>query len=121
MSNFKKWLGWLGKEDHFHHAVYDYLLYTYRGKAMFWHTPNEGKRSPFERWKAKYLGMMAGVSDWIIMKPGNILFLELKVPPNKLSKNQQIFLGNTDLFGFPSKVAFDFEAAKKIIDEFMGE
>jgi len=45
---------------------------------MFWHTPNEGRRTPFERFKVKYLGMIAGVSDIIMVKNGDVLFLELK-------------------------------------------
>ena len=116
MSNFKRFLG---KEDCLHHAVYDYLLLKYRGKAMFWHTPNEGKRSPFERWKAKYLGIMSGVSDWIIMKKGDTLYLELKWGKNQLSDNQKIFLENVVTFGNSANVAWTFDEAKKIIDKFM--
>lgn len=86
---------------------------------MFWHTPNEGKRTPFEYFKAKYLGMMSGVSDIIMVKNQDILFLELKVGKNKPTPNQEIFLANTKTFGFTSEVAYTFEAAKKIIDEFM--
>jgi len=119
MTWVNPFIKYLGKEDHLQHQVYDYFLYTYRNKAMFWHTPNEGKRTPFEAFKAKHLGMISGVSDIIMVKNHDVLFLELKVGKNKPTKNQEIFLANTLTFGFTSKVAWTFEEATKIIDKFM--
>jgi len=121
MSRINPFLKYLGKEDHLQHQVYNYFLYTYRNKAMFLHTPNEGRRTPFERFKAKYLGMISGVPDCIMIKQGDVLFLELKIGKNKPTSNQKIFLENTKTFGFTSEVAYTFESAKKIIDEFMGK
>ena len=121
MRRINPFIKYLGKEDHLQHQLYDYYLYTYRNKAMFWHTPNEGRRTPFERFKVKYLGMIAGVSDIIMVKNGDVLFLELKVGKNKPTENQKTFLKNTKAFGFTSEVAWTFEEGKKIIDEFMGE
>jgi len=119
MPRINPFLKYLGKEDHLQHQVYNYYLYTYRKKALFFHTPNESKRSPFERFKAKYLGILAGVSDIIMVKDHNVLFLELKIKYNKPTENQEIFLANTKIFGFTSEIAYTFEDATKIIDEFM--
>ena len=117
----KSYFDYLGKEDKFHHSVYEYLLLKYKRKAMFWHTPNEGSRTKFEAWKAKYLGIVSGVPDWIIASKERMLFLELKIPPNEPTENQNIFLDNMKTLGFQSEVAYNFDEAKKIIDKFMEE
>ena len=115
----KTFLDYLGPEDHFQHSVFDYLFYQYRKKAFFFHVPNESRRTPFERFKAKYLGMIAGVSDWIVVKKDKVLFLELKIKPNKLTESQRVFLNQMEILGFTANVAYTFEEAKEIIDEFM--
>ena len=46
---------YLGKEDQMQNQVMNYLKYNYP-KALFTHISNEGKRSPFERYKMKFLG-----------------------------------------------------------------
>ena len=114
------YLKYLGKEDHFHHTVFDYLFHQYRKKAFFFHVPNEGRRTPFERFKAKYLGMKPGISDWIIIKETDILFLELKIKPNKPTQYQKNFIERMRELGFYGEFAYSFEEAKDIIDKFMG-
>ena len=53
---------YLTKEDHLHLQVVEYLRWQYPN-VLFGHWPNEGKRSPFERYKAKKLGMVKGWPD----------------------------------------------------------
>ena len=112
-------LKYLGNEDHLQHQVYKYYLYTYRKKAIFFHVANESRRTPFERFKIKYLGVLSGVSDIIMVKDKDVLFLELKVGKNKPTKNQLMFLDNARCFHFTAEVAWTFEEAKLIIDKFM--
>ena len=51
---------YLGKEDKMQNKVMNYLKYQYPN-ALVTHLTNEGKRSPFERYKMKYLGAKPGV------------------------------------------------------------
>jgi len=67
MSGFKKYLG---PEDKLQIAVNNYLSIAYP-KALFCHVPNEGKRSPFERYKFKELGGKAGIPDILVLPPVN--------------------------------------------------
>ena len=115
------YIKYLGKEDILQHQVYNYFLYTYRNKALFFHVPNEGRRTPFERFKAKYLGMIPGIPDIIMVKDQDVLFLELKVKPNKPTKSQEEFLNKARSYHYGSHVAYTFDEAKKIIDNFMEE
>jgi len=82
---------WLTREDYFHRAITDYVSLQYP-KVLMWHTPNEGKRSPFERFKASFLGMKGGVSDLCLIYDGKFLAIELKVDKNKPTTKQAAFL-----------------------------
>jgi hypothetical protein len=53
---------YLGKEDKLQHQVMAYIASQYPF-ALATHIANEGKRSPFERFKFKYLGAKAGIPD----------------------------------------------------------
>lgn len=81
---------YLGKEDKLQNKVMNYIKYNYPN-ALFTHVSNEGKRSPFERYKMKVLGSKAGMPDVMIFTPNknyNGLAIELKVGYNKPSDNQ---------------------------------
>lgn len=85
---------YLGKEDRLQNKVMTYLKYNYP-KALFTHISNEGKRSPFERYKMKVLGAKPGVPDLMIFTPNKHysgLAIELKVGYNKPSENQKKWL-----------------------------
>ncbi|QDP48829.1 MAG: hypothetical protein Unbinned1643contig1000_19 [Prokaryotic dsDNA virus sp.] len=81
---------YLGKEDKLQHSVMEYMKFQYPNVYAI-HIPNEGKRSPFERFKFKYLGGRAGVPDIMIFRSNgekNGLAIELKVGYNKPTENQ---------------------------------
>ena len=81
---------YLGKEDLLQHSVMEYLKFQYPNVYAI-HISNEGKRSPFERFKFKYLGGKAGVPDIMIFRANGIrngLAIELKVGYNKPTENQ---------------------------------
>lgn len=59
----------------------------------WWHTPNGGFRSTAEAGKFKRMGVRAGVADFLLVGPGGIIHaLELKVPGQKPSEAQLLFL-----------------------------
>jgi hypothetical protein len=111
---------YLGKEDHLQHAVMQYLKIQYADTLAI-HVPNEGKRSPFVQYKFKYLGGMQGIPDVIVFKqtPSYAgLAIELKVKPNKPTKNQLEFLDKLSDSGWYATWVNSFEAAKEIIDQY---
>lgn len=113
---------YLGPEDHLHHAVITYLNAQY--PHVFWfHPPQEGKRSRFEQWKAKWLGLRRGISDLIFLEPfGEFhgLVMELKAGKNKATAHQKEFIRVAREKGFRGEVCTGFEEAKAILDQCFG-
>ena len=114
---------YLGKEDHLQHAVMEYLRVQYPNSLAI-HVPNEGKRSPFAQFKFKYLGGMQGIPDVIVFKQTASyagLAIELKVKPNKPTKNQTEFLDQLSDSGWFATWVNSFEAAKEVIDQYLSD
>lgn len=82
---------YLSKEDHLQRAVMNFIETKYP-KVFAIHVPNEGRRSPFERYKFKYLGGVSGVPDILIFQKNDFkcgLAIELKAGYNKPTDNQK--------------------------------
>jgi len=112
---------YLGKEDHFQNQVMTYLKAVYP-RVFAIHVPNEGKRSPFERYKFKFLGGVPGVPDVLIFhqkddKSG--LAIELKVGSNKPTENQIKCLNKLKGNGWETIWSNDFDEVKSEIDKYL--
>ena len=97
MNPFEKWLTYEDKE---HVKVVNWLKQNLPNVISF-HVPNEGRKSPFERYKASIMGLLKGCPDFIILHPkhsepkkdnsGNVykeliyngLMIELKAPEHE--------------------------------------
>ena len=113
----------LGHEDHLHRQVITYLAHQYPG-VLFHHSPMEGKRSPFEQFKLKWLGAKSGFPDIFIFcanKNGNGLAIKLKVKPNKPTDNQKEWITQLWNRNYRAEVCFSFEEAKSVIDKYLGK
>ena len=66
------------------------LLRNYYGLCVF-AVPNGGSRNLFEARNLKNEGVMAGVSDLILVLNGTVIFLELKAGRNKQQETQKVF------------------------------
>lgn len=111
---------YLGKEDKMQNKVMNYLKYQYPN-ALVTHLTNEGKRSPFERYKIKYLGAKPGVPDVMIFTPNkyfNGLAIELKVGYNKPSDNQKKWLKDLENAGWQAIWSNDFDQVITTIDNY---
>lgn len=118
------------KEDSLQIAVADYLRLQYP-YVLFCHIPNGGSRNAIEGAKLKRMGVKGGMPDIMIFKADikrvNIkdakfnfgLFLELKIKPNKPTKNQIEIMANLRDEGWAGDVCYDFESAKKLIDNYL--
>jgi hypothetical protein len=82
-------------ESDLQRAVSQFLQYQLDPEKAWWfHVPNGTKLSGGARsWKTlESLGAVAGVPDMtILMNPGGVAFIELKVGKNKLSDAQEKF------------------------------
>ena len=112
---------YLTKEDRLQNAVMYYFKTKYP-KAFVIHVPNEGKRSPFERYKFKYLGGMSGVPDVLCFsKNANKcgLAIELKVGYNKPTESQFKCLNVLENAKWESYWSNNFDEVKIIIDNYL--
>jgi hypothetical protein len=69
-------------------ALVEHLRWGARADTWWIHIPNGGRRSPTEAAIFKSLGVRAGSPDLLIIRAGQPLFMELKVPGRKLSPAQ---------------------------------
>lgn len=135
---------YLTKEDFLNIDVANYLNDNYPN-VLWWHTPNEGKRSNFERYKATLLGMRSGVPDITIAEPkfGRIgnqqtflyagLFIELKTEEEKISpvlkkksmkrgklmENQRAIIEILNNKKYKAVICYSLQQAKQVIDEYL--
>ena len=122
MNPFQKYIK---GETALHIAVCEYVSYQYP-EVLIHHSPNEGKRSPFERYLIKRMNVSSGFPDLMFVGKGKILFLELKYGNNIPSESQMKWL--SELWDYEnvysdvcSAIAWSFESAKKIIDTVIDE
>jgi hypothetical protein len=101
----------LGPEDHLQHQVITWLKYQHP-KIKYHHSPNEGKRSDFEKFKYSYLGSDSGFPDLII--PEKKLVIELKIKPNRPSVAQLEWLAYFKMIGWRAEVCYSFEETIKL-------
>lgn len=122
----------LSIEDRLHHAIIQYLRLQYP-KIIFFHSPNEGKRTKFEQFKLSYLGgNNVKTPDLAIMQPNKDwhgLFLEIKsknpykenglLYTNKHIEVQAKLLLNLEKYHYHAVFTWSFDDAKQIIDNYM--
>lgn len=109
---------YLGPEDHLHIQVCNYIKFQYPWVVIH-HSPNEGKRSAFEKYKLKKLQASSGFPDLILFcrKTKQVIVLELKAGKNKPTDNQLFYLQLFNEIGIPATWTNDFEEAKSFIDQ----
>lgn len=120
MAKVNPYMRFLGPEDHLQRAVLNYLSMQYP-HSLVAHPANEGKRSPFERFKLKYLGVSSGIPDILIFTPSKQysgLAIELKAGYNKPTKNQKEWLENLKVCNWYAVWLNDFENCKIVIDQY---
>lgn len=120
---------YLTKEQYEHVALCNWLKIQYP-KLLWWHTPNEGRKTPFERYLSSKMGTKKGVSDFLIIeKKGGFdgLVIELKaVGINVFKKNktcyypeQEQFLKDMAQRNYYTCFCIGFDEAKSVITNYM--
>lgn len=114
---------YLGKEDKLQHQVMTYIAAQYPF-ALATHIANEGKRSPFERFKFKYLGAKAGIPDVMIFDKNakfNGLAIELKAGKNKPTESQKQWLKDLEDRGWAAMWLNDFDQIIEVIQKYFAD
>lgn len=109
------------EEDNLLISVMNYIRMQYP-KVLAIHCANERRTSPQAGALLKRKGVLAGVSDILIFTPkGNAkgYAIELKIKPNKTTPSQVEFLARLSDCGWDFAVCYDFDFAKKAIDDYM--
>ena len=110
----------LGKEDVLQNQVMRYSGIKYP-KTLFTHVANEGKRTPFEQYKMKYLGTKPGIPDIMIFEPNetkNGLAIELKAGYNKPTPNQKKWLKELENNNWVAVWSNNLDECIEIIDKY---
>lgn len=110
----KTFFDYLRPEDILQHQVILWLKYTHP-TLKYHHSPNEGRRTPFERFLYEYLGSDSGYPD--LEFPSLLLIIELKVKPNRVQDSQREWLDYFKSIGWRSEVCWSYEEAVKTISE----
>jgi len=86
------------------------------GKGFIFAVPNGGSRNILEAKTLKATGVVAGVSDLILLMPNKCIFVELKTETGKQSDKQKDFENVVSDLGFKYYLIRSLEEFKKIIN-----
>lgn len=81
---------------------------------IIFHVPNQGKNA-VEQIRKKNIGMLAGVSDLVVVFESKILFIEMKDDIGIQSDAQQEFEQKIKLLGFDYHVVRSLEEFQEIV------
>lgn len=93
----------------------NYCLKDHVNRGLVFAVPNGGSRNAIEGNKFKNTGVLAGVSDLIVMLPNKVLFIELKTSTGRQSNEQKDFEIRTELLGFKYYLCRSLEQFKQTI------
>lgn len=96
------------KERELHKNLVKLLrIYQQTNPFLFFHVKNDvGARKGNFFYDLKPMGVLPGVADFCIVKPGETIFFEIKTRKGKLSQNQKNFLENVRSLGHQAFVAY---------------
>ena len=112
-------------EEVLQRAVFQWIFYQetrYPVLRYALHVPNGGKRSKAEAGALKACGVRSGVPDILIpIKNGRYagLAIELKYGKNRVTENQNQWLGTLEKAGYLTGVAYDLDKAIEIISVYL--
>ena len=89
----------------------------YMPHVMHWHTPNGGYRGTLEAVQFQRAGVVPGVSDLIVLRPGKPpLAWELKRDRGKLSTTQEKWLKQVEEYGWETLVTYGLDEALDAVE-----
>ena len=125
-SNKKVSRGYSEEEHHIQCACVRYFALAYpQYKGLLFAVPNGGRRDEKTAAKLKAEGVVAGVSDLILLKSNRHycgLLIEMKKPKGKQSQTQKEWEQFINMLGeFKYVVCHSFDEFKNEVDDFLSE
>lgn len=111
-----KFSPYIGTEDNLQKRVATYLDFS---EAIWFHSPNGGKRNLLEAVKLKKMGVKSGVPDCLILNQRHGfkgLAIELKVAKNQPTINQMAFMEDLARLGYLCWVSWSLDEVVALID-----
>ncbi len=111
-----KFSPYIGTEDNLQKRVATYLDFS---EAIWFHSPNGGKRNLLEAVKLKKMGVKSGVPDCLILNQRHGfkgLAIELKVGKNQPTINQMAFMEDLARLGYLCWVSWSLDEVVALID-----
>jgi hypothetical protein len=102
-------------ETKIHFGVAEYLRKCGAPGLLWWHTPNDGKRTFGATNRLKRMGMLNGVSDIIAVREGKIYGLELKADKGRATEHQLKFLSDLDNAGGYTAMSHGLDRAVAVL------
>lgn len=132
---FKKNPYWkyVKNETREHYNFAHFIRLDARTKNLLWfHAPNEAKRTKFEQFLVKIMGVKKGVSDFIFLEPRGKyhgLAIEMKNKGVRVyKKNNECYFPTQEKFlkmcrnrGYKAEFAVGSEEAEKILIDYLNE
>ena len=108
----------IGPEERMQRNLCQHIKLRLRKDVIWFAVPNEGRRSLNYGARLKAMGLHPGVADLVFIPPGfQTCFMELKIHPNKQTKNQVQFENDCLKNGSKYAVCYDIDAAvQQLID-----
>jgi hypothetical protein len=108
------------KEDILQAEIYKYYHNKYCTKFnetphVIFAVPNGGIRGKMEAIKLKATGVVAGVSDLIVLQPNRTVFVEVKIETGRQSDKQKDFQQRVEALGFEYLIVRSLEEFKQKI------
>jgi hypothetical protein len=91
-----------------------YCLNYHSPKFLIFSVPNDSA-NPVEQARKKSTGLMAGVSDLIVLLPGRCLFVEVKTETGVQSDRQKDFERDVQALGFTYHLVRSLEDFKNLL------
>ena len=105
-------------EDRLQQECYTWFHNTYpEYRGLLFHVPNGGTRSGREAAKLKYMGVWAGVADFLFMFGGTVYCIELKTETGTQKPNQKVWESLVKDHGFSYDIVRSLEEFKKLINK----
>lgn len=99
-----------------HIAVAEHLRLRGKPGLVWWHTPNGGSRDVREAAALKRMGVLPGVSDFLMLHNGKLFSLELKPEVGgRLSEEQMAFLAAVNSAGGYASAARGIDEALRVL------
>jgi hypothetical protein len=102
------------QQECFMYFTNTFCLKHHNSRLLMFSIPNESSNA-IEQMRKKAMGLIAGVSDTIIVFPNKVVFCEFKTPTGKQSDSQIDFENRVNKLGFEYWIVRDLETFKNLV------